>query len=81
MTGMPMAPRPRGGVGDQAQAGSVQRSLKPRPTSSAAVMATGRQASRAFQNAPEAKPHQDELQALVVRTDRMELRITSNCPS
>ena len=56
-----------GGVGDQAQAGSVQRLEAQAHQQRSGDGHGGAKASRAFQKRTKAETHQDELQALVVR--------------
>ena len=81
MTGMPMAPKATGAVLAIRHRPAAYSGLKPRPTSSAAVMATGAPKPAApSKNAPKQKPTRMSCRRWSCVTDRMELRITSNCP-
>ncbi|MNT72128.1 hypothetical protein D3C72_2106990 [compost metagenome] len=81
MMGMPMAPKATGAVLPIRHRPAAYSGLKPRPTSSAAVIATGAPKPAApSRKAPKQKPTRMSCRRWSSVTDRIEARMISNCP-
>jgi len=78
---MPMAPKATGAVLAIRHSPAAYSGLKPRPTSSAAVMATGAPKPAApSRKAPKAKPTSNICSRWSSVIDRIDARMMSNCP-
>lgn len=81
MIGMPIAPKATGAVLPIRHRPAAYSGLKPRPTSSAAVIATGAPKPAApSRKAPKQKPTRIICRRWSGVTDRIDERTTSNCP-